>query len=335
MARGKFQPRTAPLANTHEIPGDDDAGKVRIDLDAADPDAFEVVEVDDTPEADKGKDSDWHGPSLADQEVDLRNLSAKKTVQRIERLRAETHTERRGREIAERERDAAVQRIQAQESEIQRLRLVTESGNNALVGSMRAERESRIADASRRLEQAHAEGNSAAIAKATADMGMAQAELVAINTRAPTPAAPAAPIQQQPVQQQAPRIAPRALDWVRRNSWFDANGADEKSREALHINETLSRQGVDPNSEAYTRELDKRLKAVYPDHEPFDEARSTPRRTNTVADGGRPNGSPVGGAPRTVELTSSQVALAKRLNVPLKEYAKSLQQYEAKLRGAQ
>ena len=174
------------------------------------------------------------------------------------------------------------------------------------------------------------------MAKATGDLSMAQSELIAINTRAAAmPAAPAAPVQPVPQQRVAPSIAPRALDWVKRNDWFDPTGKDERSREALHINQELTNKGVDPNSEAYTRELDKRLKAVYPDHQPFDEERSMPRRSNTVVDGGRPN---VGSNPnpaRTVELTRSELALAKRLGVTPQDYARSKIDYQAKLRGAQ
>ena len=335
MARGKFSPKLSPATRLHDVPGDDDS-KVVIDLDAADDDV-QIVEVNDTPEADRGKDTEWHGESLADQEDDLRNYSAN-AQKRIKRLSAETHTQRRAREAAERERDEAIRYSQAQEAELQRLRLTTESGNNALLGSMRSEREGRITDATRRLEQAHAEGNSSAIAKATADLSQAQSELIAINTQAAR--APAAPtplrVQQQPApqpRQQAPSIAPRALEWVQRNNWFRADGSDERSREALHINEELTRRGVDPNSDAYTRELDRRLKAVYPDHQAFDEERSTPRRSNPVAEGGRPNGGPAPSERRTVELSSTAVALAKQLGVPLKQYALSVQQYEAK-RGA-
>lgn len=340
MARGKFQPvRNDPREALHDIPGDDDSlpDRVSVDLDAKDPSAFQIVEVDDTPEADRGRDTEWEGDSLADQEDDLRKYSAN-AQKRIKRLSAETHTQRRAREAAERELNAASQLIQQQNAELQRLRLTTESGNNALLGSMRSEREGRITDATRRLEQAHAEGNSSAIAKATADLSQAQSELIAINTQAArAPVEQPQPQQQyqQPQRQQAPSIAPRALEWVQRNTWFRSDGSDERSREALHINEELTRRGVDPNSEAYTRELDRRLKAVYPDHQPFDEERSAPRRTNVVADGGRANEAVSSGPPRTVELTRSELALAKRLNVTPQAYAVQKLQYQAKLRGAQ
>ena len=152
MAKGKFQPRTGPTTQLHDIPGDDDSLPDRVNLDAKDPNEFQIVEVDDTPAADRGGDTEWTGDSLADQEDDLRNYSTN-AQKRIKRLSAETHKNRRAREAAERELGVAAQRIQSQEAELQRLRLTTESGNNALLGSMRADRENRITDATRRLER--------------------------------------------------------------------------------------------------------------------------------------------------------------------------------------
>lgn len=342
MARGAFNPSRADRGRMQELPpsADDLPETVSVNLDDKDPDKFEIVEVDDTPEADRGRPTEVD-QSLADQEADLRGLS-QKTQKRIERLRFETHTERRGREAAERERDAAVKLAQDQNAEIARLRMVAESGNTALVGSMKAERESRIADATRRLEQAYAEGNGPAQAKATADLGMAQAELVAITTRTP------APQQQQPVpqqvqpapQQQQPVIAPRALAWVQKNTWFDSRGVDPKSQDALDIHETLMRRGVDPNSETYTGELDRRLKALYPEHVPLEnggdrQAGSTPRRANVVAEGGRETDTRPAN-PRTVELTRSELSIAKRLGVSPQAYAaQKLKREQANRSGAQ
>lgn len=343
MARGKFQASTGDNNHRQQLPpsADELPDTVSVNLDDKDPNAFQIVEVDDTPAADRGKDTTWNGPSsLEDQEDDLRNLSKRQFEKRLSRVVAETQTERRAREAAERERDAAIELARNQNTELTRLRQTTESGNTALLSSMRAEREGRIAEAARRLEQAHLEGNGAAIAKATVDLGQAQAELVAINTRAPQPAAPAVQPAPQPApRQQAPSIAPRALAWVQRNTWFDARGGDDKSRDALDINEALTRRGVDPNSEGYTRELDRRLKALYPDHIPFEQdgdrqERSIPRRSNTVADSSRENDSPSAN-PRTVELTRSELSIAKRLNITPQAYAAEKLKYAAKRSGAQ
>lgn len=347
MARGKFQVSTGDNDHRHQLPSsaDDLPDTVSVNLDDKDPNAFQIVEVDDTPAADRGRDTVWNGPSsLEEQEDDLRNLSKREFEKRLKRVVAETNTERRAREQVERERDAAVELASRQNAEITRLRQTTATGNTALVNSMTSEREARIADASRRLEQAHLEGNGAAIAKATVDLGQAQAELIAIRTRAPAPPVDAPVPQVAPVpQQQRLNIAPRAQAWVDRNrGWFRATGGDPKSDKALSLHYDLVARGVNPDSEAYTRALDKGLKAVYPEHVEYDypspdgdrQERSTPRRSNTVADSSRENESAPAN-PRTVELTRSELSLAKRLNITPQAYAAEKLKYAAKLRGAQ
>lgn len=332
MARAAFRASRGDRAHMQELPpsADDLPDTVSVNLDDKDPEKFEIVEVDDTPEADRGRPTAVD-ESLADQEADLRGLS-QKTQKRIERLRFETHTERRGREAAERERDAAVKLAQDQNAEIARLRMVAESGNTALVGSMKAERETRIADATRRLEQAHIEGNTAALVKATVDLNAAQGELIAITTRTPAPQQQQpAPQQVQPApQQQQNRLPPRVDGWINRNrDWFHVDGRDPKSAEALSIHYRLLAENVAPDSEAYTRELDKRLKAVYPDHQPLEFSsqddgraeRSTPRRTNAVAESGREDDARRPANPRTVELTRSELSIAKQFGVTPQAYA--------------
>lgn len=329
MARQSFRANRGDRSFQHDLPAsaDDLPETASINLDDKDPNNIHVVEIDDTPEADRGRPTEVDAP-LDLQEADLRNMSAT-TQKRINRLKFETETQRRGREQAERERDAALQMARDQNAEIARLRMITESGNTALATSMRTERESRIAGATQRLTQAYAEGNSEAIAKATAEISQANAELVAINTRATAAPAPQQQVQQQPPQPQRPNIAPRAQAWVERNRWFRVDGGDPKSAKALSIHYDLVNRGVSPDSETYTRELDKRLKAVYPEHEPYDfpsddgdrQAGSTPRRTNTVAEGGREDGARVPSNPRTVELTRSELSIAKRLGVTPQAYA--------------
>ncbi len=183
--------------------------EVSIDLDNEDPNAFEIVEEDDTPEADRGKPRELDY-SISDDDEPLTGV-ADKTKKRIDRLKYETNTERRAREAAERERDAAVAFAQGQATELADLRKRVAGGNTALAASMKSERTAKLADAERRLSAAHADGDSDAIAKATSDIGRAQAELMEIERN--TPRQPAAgeerrePVQQQP-QRQAPQIEP-------------------------------------------------------------------------------------------------------------------------------
>ena len=127
-----------------------------------------------------------------------------------------------------------------------------------------------------------------------------------------------APVQQAPVQQQQQRPAPspRAEEWAEQNAWF---GQDRvMTYAAWGIHQTLVEQeGVDPSSDEYYTELDKRVRNTFPDK--FSQSRQQ-RSAPAVAPAARSSG--INSARRTVRLSPSQVAIAKKLGVPLEEYAK-------------
>jgi len=119
-----------------------------------------------------------------------------------------------------------------------------------------------------------------------------------------------------PVQQRA-QPNPQAEEWAERNSWF---GQDRvMTYAAWGIHQTLVEQeGVDPNSEEYYTELDKRVRDTFPSK--FKEETRQQRSAPAVAPAARSSG--INSARRTVRLSPSQVAIAKKLGVPLEEYAK-------------
>lgn len=136
---------------------------------------------------------------------------------------------------------------------------------------------------------------------------------------------PQQPQQQAPVPQpQAQRAAPspQAEDWAERNPWF---GQDRVlTYAAWGIHETMvSQEGIDPNSDEYYTELDRRLVEEFPNKfqsrssaQPTRQQRSAP----AVAPATRSSG--INNVRRTVRLSPSQVAIAKKLGVPIEEYAK-------------
>lgn len=348
MAREAFKPAQLTPADRGKLvqlppSADDLPERVVVDLDGKDGNNYEIVVTDDTPEKDRGKDTTWNGPSAADEE-ELRGISGK-VQKRIDRLRAETETERRAREAANRERDAAIELTRSQQAEIERLRAAQEASNRTTASAMITERETRIADAKRRLEQAHADGDNSAIATATSDLSQAQAELVAIRARAPAPKPEGQqrqvePPRQQPAQPQA-QLNPRTQQFIEHHrGWWNKDKA--KTDKALSLHYELASEGITPSSVEYIREVDKRLRAVYPDHQPMenipddgDGGSPRPRRTNTVEQGGREERVGAPANPRKVELTQSEVSLANRLRIPLAKYAEEKQRRLANEGGAQ
>ena len=122
--------------------------------------------------------------------------------------------------------------------------------------------------------------------------------------------------------EQPVRSDPKAEAWAARNSWFGNDTA--MTYTAFDMHKTLvEKEGYDPQSDEYYEEIDKRLRVEFPNK--FDKvADNTTERAKpaqTVASARRPAST---GRRKTVKLTPSQVAIAKRLGVPLEEYAKQL-----------
>lgn len=128
--------------------------------------------------------------------------------------------------------------------------------------------------------------------------------------------------QQQPQQQAAARqpakASPKAEKWAQNNSWF---GQDRvMTYAAWGVHQTLVEQeGIDPESDEYYTELDSRLRTEFPQRFKNEPNRQQ-RPASAVASASRSSG--VSSARKTVKLSPSQVAIARKLGVPLEEYAK-------------
>jgi hypothetical protein len=133
-----------------------------------------------------------------------------------------------------------------------------------------------------------------------------------------TPAAPAQPTQ--PAQPATPPPDPRADAWAQKNPWFGTDNA--MTYTAFDIHKKLVEEGYDPGAspDEYYSEVDKRIRLEFP-HKFGNNESSTAEPVQTVASAKRPA---TKGRRKTVKLTPSQVAISKRLGVPLEEYAKQL-----------
>ena len=122
---------------------------------------------------------------------------------------------------------------------------------------------------------------------------------------------------------QTARVDPKAEDWASKNNWFGQDSAMTYTAFDLH-KKLVEEEGIDPKSDEYYEEIDKRIRLEFPHKFATKEITTTTERAKpaqTVASANRPSQS---GRKRTVKLTPSQVAIAKRLGVPLEEYAKHL-----------
>jgi len=127
------------------------------------------------------------------------------------------------------------------------------------------------------------------------------------------------PTLDQSLQGQAPPPDPRAEDWASKNEWFGKDSAMTYTAFDLHKKLT-EQEGFDPNSPEYYAEIDKRIRVDFPHKFGNTNSQESTKPTQTVASAKRS----VQHGRKTVRLTSSQVAIAKKLGVPLEEYAKQL-----------
>ena len=121
---------------------------------------------------------------------------------------------------------------------------------------------------------------------------------------------------------QTASVDPKAEDWAAKNDWFGKDSAMTYTAFDLH-KKLVEEEGFDPKSDEYYDEIDKRIRLEFPHKFGTKENISTERAkpAQVVASANRPSQS---GRKKTVKLTPSQVAIAKRLGVPLEEYAKHL-----------
>jgi len=123
-----------------------------------------------------------------------------------------------------------------------------------------------------------------------------------------------------PVAQAQQKIDPKAEDWATKNSWFGTDNAMTYTAFDIH-RKLVEEEGYDPQSNEYYSEVDKRIRLEFPHKFDNVEQSTKEQPVQNVASARRPAGK---GRRKTVKLTPSQVAISKRLGVPLEEYAKQL-----------
>ena len=118
---------------------------------------------------------------------------------------------------------------------------------------------------------------------------------------------------------QLPASDPQADAWASRNTWFGQNRAMTFTAFEIH-KDLVDKEGFDPKSDEYYAEVDKRIRVDFPHKFDKSDNKYTTEPVQTVASAKRS----VKPGRKTVRLTSSQVAIAKKLGVPLEDYAKQL-----------
>lgn len=294
-------------------------------------DDFELEIVDDVAEDEKPRMDKPVEPEEPDEE-ELESYSDKVQA-RIKKLTFEAKEAARQRAHVERQQNELLQHAQRIQQENQRLQQQLNSGRGAYLDQAKQRLEAQMDKAKRAYKEAYEAGDSEAVVDAQTELSRIQAEQYQLQTylsrqqqqQQPQPqreqAQQPAP-QQQPQRQpqRAPELTDRQKRWLSNNDWYGNN--QRMTAYALGVHEELVREGVDPESDTYYKNIDAAMRERFADvFTDTGEEVSTPRRkaSNVVAPAARTSK-----APRKIKLTATQASIAKRLGLTPKQYAEQL-----------
>ena len=225
---------------------------------------------------------------------------------------------------AERQREAALEFAKGGQVELEQLKQKVSKLEPGYVNAMEGKLKNGLESAKAQLLRARENGDINAEVEAQkeiARIGVEESKVTTLKNRYQQQAAQA-PVAPRTLDQavQTPPSDPKAEAWADNNEWFGKDNAMTYTAFDLH-DKLTKKEGFDPHSDDYYAEIDRRMRLDFP-HK-FDKkelSNQTTKPTQTVASATR-NVKP---GRQTVRLTSSQVAIAKKLGVPLEEYAKQL-----------
>ena len=222
---------------------------------------------------------------------------------------------------AERQREEAVKLAKQMADQNAQLQTKLRSSDSTLVNEYATRVESQKEQARKALKEAQELGDAEAIALATEAVAKTSLEEQNAQRLKQRQQRPAAQQPQQAVQQpqqqnlQPAPVDPRAEEWAEENPWFGEN--EGMTYAAMGIHQKLLGEGVPPNTKHYYQRVDSEMRELFPQQ----FADETKNVKSPVAGASRGVGSAKKGS-RSVKLTPSQIAIAKRVGVPLEEYAK-------------
>lgn len=277
----------------------------------------EIEIVDDTPDQDKGrKPLDRQVAEPTDDELEQ---YGEKVRNRIKELTHARHDERRAREALERQHQEALRATQALFEENKKLKGHLNTGTTGFITQAQKLANMEVEQAKAALKAAHEAGDTEAFVEAQAKLNEAVFAQQRTKSLKPPPlqteeqrdnVAPQQPSPQAPV----PQVDSATQAWVDRNRWFGQD--DEMTSLAMGVHTKLVKSGVTPGTKDYFDTIDTRLRQVFPDKFEAPAPSPTKRPATVVAPTQRATSA------KKVRLTQSQVAFARRANIPLEEYAR-------------
>ncbi len=286
----------------------------------------EIEIVDDTPVKDRGREP--LNREVADPTDDEINSYSEGVQKRIKELTHARHDERRAKEALLREKKELERLAEHMVNENKKLKAYVQTGTEQYAESIKKVADNELEDAKRKYKEAYESGDSDAMVAAQEAMTEAKMKTEAAKNFRPAPLQ-ANEVDVQTQQTQVPRqeLDDKTVRWQAKNRWFGSDGYEEVTSFALGLHQKLVNSGVDPRSDDYYERIDARIKSTFP--EIFGETETKPnpgdvskRPTSVVAPATRSTGA------RKVQLTPTQVALAKKYGLTPQQYAAEVAKLE-------
>jgi|TARA_R110002167_G_scaffold230091_1_gene435277 hypothetical protein len=277
-------------------------------------DEYEIEVVDDVPKSDRKRKPSAPPTEVTDEELED---YSEKVRNRIKHFSKGYHDERRAKEQATRERQELEKYAKTLIEENNQLKGTVDKNQAALLEQAKKTAAGETLIAKRQYKQAYEAGDADKVLEAQEKLTAANIKTDKLKNFTPPALQTEEDGVQVPQESQAPAIDERASDWAKENTWF---GQDkEMTGYAMGLHEKLVSEGVNPSSDEYYETINSRMQSLFPDSfEGEAEETETKRQPNVVAPATR------SAAPKKVTLTQTQVAIAKRLGVPLELYAKKV-----------
>jgi len=286
---------------------------------------IEIEIVDDTPVKDRGRkplEREVEDPS--DDEMDTYSEGVKKRIKELTHAR---HDERRAKETLAREKNELERITQHMAAENKRLKQYVSTGEHTYAETIKAATSAELEKAKRAYKAAYEAGDSDGLVEAQEAMTDAKMRVEAARNFKPTP------LQQddyevQPQQASEPptEVDDKTSRWQAKNQWFGQAGYEEITSFSLGLHQKLVNSGVDPRSDEYFERIDSRIKSTFPEmfgkEDKPKPSEGSRKPATVVASATRSSGA------RKVQMSPTQIALAKRLNLTPQQYAAELVKME-------
>jgi hypothetical protein len=300
--------------STFQLDDESPNPELEVQIEGSTEDEIEII--DDTPEMDRGRKP--LDREVSDPDEDELKSYSEGVKRRIKELTHARHDERRKADALAREKAELERVARAMMEENQRLKSYVQSGTEEYSKAVTSVAEMELEAAKRKYKEAYESGDADQLL--AAQEALTDAKFKVQGAKAIRP-----PLQneQEAVQipTSQPRIDEKTLNWKAKNQWFGQDGYEEITSYALGLHQKLVNSGLDPRSDEYFEQIDARVHSKFP--EIFGSKEATQKKPSTVVAPATRSSST-----KKIQLTATQIALAKKLGITPQQYAAEMAKLE-------